>query len=48
MSEDFVWDNGVTDMIYESITEGRPAVWSIPKPVAKNIVSVQDHDCRVY
>ena len=47
LSEDSVGDVDVIAMMCELIAEGRPAVWLLTKPVAKEGVTVQEHDCRV-
>ena len=47
LSEDSVGDVDVKAMMYESIAEGCPAVLLLTKPVPKDGVVVQEHDCRV-
>ena len=48
LSEDPVGDSDVTAIMYESIAEDRPAVWSLMKPVAKEGLVVQEHDYRIF
>ena len=47
LSGDLVGDSDVPAIMYASIVGGRHIVQSLTKPVAKEGVFVQKHDCRV-
>ena len=47
LSDDSVGDDDIIAMMYESVVEGNVAVWSLTKPLPKEGVLVEEHNCRV-